>query len=220
MSTALDFPTTHREHTKHAEYREHRAHPSMAWTTESTTTLLPADTLPGPLARNTVSGRTWIWKGRCERVHRQSCTHAWIFLAHAIPRSIITFTNKQTKTVPLARCPQNLPKHFPFVACLSTHYYAAFSAFPFPFSLSSSRTCPATAKLVIGCLDFWLAFENWATRTKVMIERRKYGKDVRCCCVAKAAGRERSSDHYRRVLTRDGSPADDRFTDRWWPGWW
>lgn len=95
-----------------------------------------------------------------------------------------------------------------------------FCAFPFPFSLSSSRTCPATAKLVIGCLDFWLAFENWATRTKVMIERRKYRKDVRCCCVAKAAGRERSSDHYRRVLTRDGSPADDRFTDRWWPGWW
>ena len=66
-------------------------------------------------------------------VNHCSCTYAWIFLAHATPRPIITFTNKQNKTVPLSRCPQNLPKHFPFVACLSTHYYPAFLCFSLPF---------------------------------------------------------------------------------------
>lgn len=138
MSTALDFPTTHREHTKHAEYREHRAHPSRAWTTESATTLLPADTLLGPPVRNTVSGRTRIWKGRFERVHRQSLfmhvcmdlfgsrhppTHHHLHKQTKQDRTSLALSSKSAKTLPLC-C---MPIH----SLLSCFFVLFPSLFPF-----------------------------------------------------------------------------------------
>jgi len=141
-----------RGHTESREYREHRAHLSKACTTESAKPLNSVKPLRGPPVRNTVSGRTRIWKGSFERVHRRSLScHARMGLVGSryFP---IHHLHKPKKRPCLWRAVP-LPNPFPFVACLSTHYYPCFFL---PFSLSfSSRTCPATAKLVIGCLDFF-----------------------------------------------------------------
>jgi hypothetical protein len=139
VSTAKDFPTMHREQTEH---REHRAHPSMAWTTESATPLIPADTLPGPPARNTVSGRTLIWRGDFERVHCQSSPmHTRMNLSGSRYLPIHHHLHKLKKRPSLSCCPQLAKK-----LSLLLHAYplttilAFFALSSLPFSLSSSRT--------------------------------------------------------------------------------
>ena len=158
MSTALDFPTTHREHTKHAEYREHRAHPSRAWTTESATTLLPADTLLGPSVRNTVSGRTRIWKGRFERVHRQSSSmHARMDIFGSRYPPIHHHLHKQTNKDRTSRALSSKSAKTLPLCCMLIH--SLIILLFLSLFLFFTYFCPATANLVIGCLvGLFLAF--------------------------------------------------------------
>jgi hypothetical protein len=145
----------HREQTEH---RGHRAHPSMAWTTESATPLIPADTLPGPPARNTVSGRTLIWRGDFERVHCQSSPmHTRMNISGSRYLPIHHHLHKLKKRPSLSCCPQLAKKTFPFVACTSTHYYPCFLCFVFPslFPFFFTYFVQRRRNWVIGCLDFF-----------------------------------------------------------------
>jgi len=157
VSAKTKLPTMQRGHTESREYREHRAHLSKACTTESAKPLNSVKPLRGPPVRNTVSGRTRIWKGSFERVHRRSLScHARMGLVGSryFP---IHHLHKPKKRPYLWRAVP-LPNPFPFVACLSTHYYPCFFSSLFPFFLFTYLSSDGEiGDWLFGF--FWLAFE-------------------------------------------------------------
>jgi hypothetical protein len=172
----------HREQTEH---REHRAHPSMAWTTESATPLIRADTLLEPPARNTVCGRTRIWKGNFERaslitVHARTHGSSWLTLFPDPSPS----QNKKKKTVSLVLssiCKNNLPFCCMLIHSLLCLLFPPFSSL-FPFLFFFTYFVQRRRNWVIGCLDFFglllkLGYMNEGhDRTT-----KAWGKTLDCC---------------------------------------
>jgi hypothetical protein len=135
--------------------------------------LKSAKPLLRPPVRKTVSGRTRIWKGDFERVHRQSPPESnW----HTLPSDPSSPPQNKKKTVFLARSSlckkkENLP--LLLHAYPLTEYPASPSLFLF-----FTYFCPATANLVLVVWNFfWLCFSFLFFQNLSYNERRSRSYD-------------------------------------------